>query len=65
MADPNAKLDPAIQKGLIEFIEHRLGLFGALKFKHSVEGCTCVPCETILAIIDEADIPEPPEPAAQ
>jgi hypothetical protein len=58
MSDPNATLDPAIQKGLVDFIKQRLGLLGALAFKNEVTSCACKPCQTIKAILSGADIPE-------
>ena len=60
MSDPNATLDPVIQKGLVTFIKQRLGLIGAIRFKGAVEKCPCEPCKTILAILTGGDIPEPP-----
>lgn len=58
MGSPNTQLDPLIQRGLINFLKSRLGLFGALRFKGKVAACTCEPCQTIAAILNGADLPE-------
>jgi hypothetical protein len=47
MADPNAKLDPVVQKALKDYAEAKLGLIGALRLKGKIENCPCDLCQLI------------------
>ena len=63
MSNPNATLDPAVQKALIEFIKQKLGLVGAMKLRSEIQSCTCQPCQTFRAIFAGAEIPPGPSPS--
>jgi len=63
MSNPNAQLDPATKAALVSWIKAKLGLLGALHFKHAVQSCTCEPCQTIRTILEnepDADTDPPP-----
>jgi hypothetical protein len=53
MSDDQAQLDPAVKAALVDWIKKRLGLLGALHFKHSVQGCSCEPCKTIREVLGD------------
>ena len=60
MADANAQLDQPTKDAIVKFIKQRLGLLGALSFKHHVEECTCYPCRAIWGELTAGIMPDPP-----